>query len=52
MFGPGYRIYFGKDGGEVVLLLIGGDEGSQRKDITKALTYWADYKKHDDGKEK
>jgi putative addiction module killer protein len=52
MFGPGYRIYFGKDGGEVVLLLIGGDKGSQRKDISKALTYWADYKEHDDGKKK
>ncbi len=52
MFGPGYRIYFGKDGDEVVLLLVGGDKGSQRKDIAKALTYWSDYKEHDDGKKK
>ena len=36
MFGPGYRLYFGKEGDELVLLLIGGDKGSQRKDIAKA----------------
>lgn len=29
MFGPGYRIYFGKDGRQLVLLLLGGDKSTQ-----------------------
>jgi putative addiction module killer protein len=44
-FGPGYRVYFGRDGRELVLLLLGGDKGSQRKDITRAKEYWATYLK-------
>ncbi len=43
-YGPGYRIYFGKDGSTVVVLLIGGDKGSQNRDIAKAKRYWLDYK--------
>ena len=49
MFGPGYRIYFGKDGDTIVVLLAGGDKGSQAKDITRAQEFWRDYleaKKH------
>jgi putative addiction module killer protein len=42
-FGPGYRVYFGKGGSEVVLLLLGGDKGTQRKDIKQAKQYWATY---------
>lgn len=34
--GPGYRVYFLKRGVEVMLLVIGGDKTSQRKDIEKA----------------
>ena len=42
-FGPGYRVYFAVDGDKIVLLLSGGDKGSQRKDIEKAREYWTDY---------
>lgn len=38
--GAGYRIYFGKDGERVIILLIGGDKGSQKKDIEKAKEIW------------
>jgi putative addiction module killer protein len=43
MFGPGYRIYFGKDGDSIVVLLVGGDKGSQAKDISRAQGFWGDY---------
>ncbi len=43
-YGPGYRIYFGEEDKTVVVLLCGGDKGTQRKDIIKAREYWADYK--------
>lgn len=43
--GPGYRIYFGQIGKDIVLLLCGGEKGSQAADIKKAKKYWADYKK-------
>ncbi len=42
--GPGYRIYFGKHRFTMVILLIGGDKGSQSRDIAKAEKYWLDYK--------
>ena len=35
-FGPGFRIYYAWRGDEVVLLLQGGDKGSQRRDIARA----------------
>jgi putative addiction module killer protein len=44
-FGPGYRLYFGKDGAAVILLLIGGDKSTQGKDIPTAKRYWDDFKK-------
>jgi putative addiction module killer protein len=43
-FGSGYRIYFAEDGNKIVLLLCGGDKGSQAKDITKAQEYLKNYK--------
>lgn len=41
--GPGYRVYFGEDGKFLILLLIGGDKGSQDQDIKKAKEYWRLY---------
>ncbi len=35
-YGPGYRIYFHRQGNTVVILLCGGDKGSQAKDIKTA----------------
>lgn len=44
-YGPGYRIYFARHGDTVVVLLCGGDKGSQSKDIELAHLYWADFKR-------
>ena len=35
-YGPGYRLYFTCRGGEVIVLLCGGDKGSQARDIVRA----------------
>jgi putative addiction module killer protein len=43
--GPGYRIYYGLHGRHLVVLLCGGDKGSQSKDIDKAREYWMDWKR-------
>src|ERR1700720_4123702 len=43
-FGPGYRIYFGKDGDRLVILLGGGTKKRQQHDIETALAHWQDYK--------
>lgn len=42
-FGPGYRIYFAIVNNKIVLLLSGGDKGSQKKDIEKAKNYLKDW---------
>jgi putative addiction module killer protein len=44
-FGPGYRIYFGKDGEEIIILLGGGTKKRQAKDIAAAIDRWQDYKR-------
>ncbi len=43
--GPGYRVYFGKDGDTVVILLAGGTKKRQDRDIADAHERWADYKR-------
>ncbi|MBL7161270.1 MAG: type II toxin-antitoxin system RelE/ParE family toxin [Anaerolineales bacterium] len=45
-FGAGYRVYFGEDGDQIVVLLCGGDKDSQRHDIQQAQTYWKEYLSH------
>jgi len=44
-FGPGYRIYFGKDGDYLVILLGGGSKKRQQKDIDRAKVLWKEYKR-------
>jgi putative addiction module killer protein len=43
-FGPGYRIYFGKEGDRLVILVGGGTKNRQQEDIKTALARWQDYK--------
>lgn len=43
-FGPGYRVYFGEDDGNIVVLLCGGDKNTQDRDIKTAKKYWKEYK--------
>jgi putative addiction module killer protein len=44
-FGPGYRIYFGKDGKRFVILLGGGAKKRQQANIDTACAPWQEYKK-------
>ena len=43
-FGPGYRVYLGRDGDALVILLTGGTKKRQQRDIDTAHAYWHDYK--------
>ena len=43
--GPGYRVYFGRDGDTVIVLLGGGTKVRQQKDIEDARKLWQDYKR-------
>jgi putative addiction module killer protein len=44
-FGPGYRIYFGKDGDRLVVLIGGGTKKRQPQDIAAAQECWAAFKR-------
>ena len=43
-YGPGYRVYFGQLGDQIILLLWGGTKRAQQKDIQLAQTYWQDFR--------
>jgi putative addiction module killer protein len=43
-WGPGYRVYVGKDGDRLIILLGGGTKRGQQKDIEKAESIWKEYK--------
>ena len=43
-FGPGYRVYFGKDGDTLVIMVGGGTKKRQAQDIAVAQERWGDYK--------
>lgn len=43
-FGPGYRIYFGREGAVLIILLAGGTKKRQQRDIEAAQERWIDYR--------
>lgn len=43
--GPGYRVYFGREGNVVYLLICGGDKSSQDRDIKHAKAIWEQLRK-------
>jgi putative addiction module killer protein len=43
-FGPGYRIYFGRDGAVLIILLAGGTKKRQQRDIEAARERWIEYR--------
>ena len=42
--GPGYRVYFGRDGDALIILLVGGTKRRQQQDVDAAHEYWREYK--------
>lgn len=42
-WGPGYRIYFGRDGDRLIILLGGGTKKAQQKDIERCHMLWREY---------
>ena len=43
-WGPGYRVYIGKDGDRLIILLGGGTKKGQQRDIDKVESIWKEYK--------
>lgn len=50
--GPGYRVYYALDGKEIILLILGGDKSTQRKDIALAKKYLKSHEEKTHGKRK
>jgi len=48
-WGPGYRLYFGRDGDTLIILLCGGTKRRQQDDIAEAKTLWSEYKRRKGG---
>ncbi len=48
-WGPGYRVYVGRDGDTLIILLGGGTKQRQQKDIDKAFELWEEYKQRKKG---
>ncbi len=44
-WGPGYRVYLGRDGDQLIILLGGGTKKRQSRDIEDAKVLWQDYKR-------
>ena len=44
-FGPGYRVYLGRDGDALIVLLGGGTKVRQQRDIEDARELWQDYRR-------
>ncbi len=42
--GPGYRVYFGRDGDTLIVLLGGGTKARQQRDIEQARELWQEYR--------
>ena len=47
--GPGYRVYFGRDGDALIVLLVGGTKKRQQTDIEDARSLWQEYKRRKGG---
>jgi putative addiction module killer protein len=43
-YGPGYRIYFSEQSDTILLLLVGGNKRTQKRDIKIAKQYWAEFR--------
>lgn len=49
-YGPGYRVYFGREGEALVILLTGGSKKRQQRDIAAAFACWQDYRRRKPGR--
>ena len=48
-WGPAYRVYFGRDGEVLIILLAGGTKKRQQRDVEAARRRWVDYKRRRSG---